>query len=85
MKLLQMQYIQNGELSEIPIIVDNAQIMSQVLSMGQCADALCNSTDIKELATAPLPSSTEKPVLFVQLYCMNVISMMVVYLFMTLN
>ena len=60
--------VQNGDLSDIPLIVDNIQIKSQVLSMGQCADALCNSTDVKELATAPPPSSAEKPVLFMQLY-----------------
>lgn len=76
--------VQNGDLSEIPLLVGNTEIMSQMLSVWKCTDALCNSTDVKQLATAPppMPSSAEKPVLFMQLHLISITTMMIICLLM---
>ena len=51
--------VKNGELSEIPLLLNNSRVILSVNSIGQCADILCNVTNITELAIAPQPSSAK--------------------------
>ena len=77
--------VRNGDLSQIPLIVNDTQMTLTVLSVGQCTDISCNSTDVKELATAPPPSSAETCTLFVHLhYIMTLISVIIVVYFFSM-
>ena len=49
--------VRNGDLSQIPLVVDDTQITLEILSVGQCMDIMCNLMESKELARAPEPSN----------------------------
>ena len=49
--------VRNGDLSQIPLVVDDTRITLEISSVGQCMDIMCNSTEVKELARAPEPSN----------------------------
>ena len=49
--------VRNGDLSQIPLVVNDTQITLEILSVGQCINIMCNSTEVKILATAPEPSN----------------------------
>ena len=49
--------VRNGDLSQIPLVVNDTQITLEILSVGQCINIMCNSTEVKLLATAPEPSN----------------------------
>ena len=53
--------VSRGLLSEIPLVVNGAQMNLKAFSVGQCTDILCNSTNVTELATAPPPPPTTPP------------------------
>ena len=45
--------VRNGDLSQIPLVVDDTQITLEILSVGQCMDIMCNSTEVKEYFNWP--------------------------------
>ena len=54
--------VRNGEFSDISVSVNGTQMKLSILSVGQCSNALCNSTNVTELATAPSPSTPSSAV-----------------------
>jgi len=49
--------ISGGMLSRIPIVLNDTETVTGILSAGECSDTICNSTNITELATAPPPTT----------------------------
>jgi hypothetical protein len=60
--------VSNGDLSRIPVQVNETEVILEVSSVGQCGDTLCrNDTNVIPLATAPppttpLPTTTPPPI-----------------------
>ena len=70
--------VHDGLLSEISLVLNGTQMILGVLSVGQCADILCNSTNVTELAIAP-PTGGVKSTMFEQLHYMTVMGMMLMH------
>lgn len=74
--------VKNGEFSDIALNLDGTETVLNVLSIGQCNDILCNSTNVTELAVAPSPSNAAavKHALFMQQYAVALISLVMIFL-----
>ena len=48
--------VSHGSLSQIPLFLNDTELTLDVLSVGQCIDFLCNSTNLTILSTAPTTS-----------------------------
>ena len=48
--------VNDGILSDIPLILDGNTMNLKISSIGKCTDIFCNSTEVIELARSPLPS-----------------------------
>ncbi len=72
--------VREGLLSEIPLVQNGAEMILEVSSLEQCADTLCNSKNVTELATAPPPpdpTSRATGTPFEHLHCMAAVCVMI--------
>ena len=76
--------VRNGDLSQIPLVVDDTQITLEISSVGQCIDIMCNSMEVKELARAPEPSNRGSSTVYYKIEVFTIIAlttiMVIVYM-----
>ena len=52
--------VNEGSLSQLPVFLNDTELTLNVISVGQCTDFLCNSTNRTILATAPTTSGSTR-------------------------